>query len=131
MKQRGNIRTDISYTGSYDLAILKNPIADETGVKTFYEVNLEAATRTEEFNLVGGWSEISYLEHLAGRITGEDKARLSRLLLLLRSQATGPGTRCGVSSILTLNATRGSSPGRAYSFFRPPDANQSWIFWTA
>jgi hypothetical protein len=39
--------------------------ADETGVKVFYEVSLDAATRTEEFNIVGGWSESSYLEHLA------------------------------------------------------------------
>lgn len=51
--------------GSYALAILKNPLADETGVKVFYEVNLDAATRTEEFNIVGGWSESSYREHLA------------------------------------------------------------------
>ena len=50
--------------GSYALAILKNPLADETGVKVFYEVSLDAATRTEEFNIVGGWSESSYLEHL-------------------------------------------------------------------
>ena len=51
--------------GSYALAILKNPLADETGVKVVYEVNLDAATRTEEFNIVGGWSESSYLDHLA------------------------------------------------------------------
>jgi hypothetical protein len=50
---------------SYALAILKNPLADETGVKAVYEVNLDAATRTEEFSIVGGWSESSYLEHLA------------------------------------------------------------------
>jgi hypothetical protein len=53
--------------GSYSLAILQNPLADETGVKAFYEVNLDAATRRTEFNIVGGWSESSYLEHLAER----------------------------------------------------------------
>jgi hypothetical protein len=51
--------------GSYALAALKNPLADETGTKVFCEVNLDAATRTEEFAIVGGCSENSYLEHLA------------------------------------------------------------------
>jgi hypothetical protein len=50
--------------GSYELAVLKNPLADETGTSAFYEVNLDAATRTEEFNVVGGLSESSYLERL-------------------------------------------------------------------
>ena len=49
---------------TYELAVLKNPIADETGVHPFYKVNLEAATRTEEFSLAGGISEGSYLKHL-------------------------------------------------------------------
>jgi hypothetical protein len=48
---------------SYELAVLKNPIADETGVRPFYEVNLEAATRTEEFSLAGGITESSYRQH--------------------------------------------------------------------
>jgi hypothetical protein len=50
--------------GSYELAVLKNPIADETGVRPFYEVNLEAATRTEEFSLAGGITENSYRQHI-------------------------------------------------------------------
>ena len=50
--------------GSYELAVLKNPIADETGVRPFYEVNLDAATRTEEFSLAGGITENSYRQHI-------------------------------------------------------------------
>ena len=48
---------------SYELAVLKNPINDETGARAFYEINLETATRTEEFNLSGGISEANYREH--------------------------------------------------------------------
>jgi delta-aminolevulinic acid dehydratase/porphobilinogen synthase len=36
----------------------------ETGVRAFYEVNLEAATRTEEFSLAGGITESTYTQHL-------------------------------------------------------------------
>ncbi len=50
---------------SYELAVLKNPINDETGAHAFYEINLEAATRTEEFSLAGGITETSYRQHLA------------------------------------------------------------------
>ncbi|MCI0534980.1 MAG: DUF3883 domain-containing protein [Verrucomicrobiales bacterium] len=52
--------------GFYELAILKNPINDETGARAFYEINLEAATRTEEFSLAGGITESTYRQHLAG-----------------------------------------------------------------
>lgn len=48
--------------GSYELAVLKNPINDETGARAFYEINLEAATRTEEFSLAGGITESTYQE---------------------------------------------------------------------
>lgn len=44
--------------------MLRNPLADGTGVNVFYEVNLEAATRTEEFNLAGGLSESAFAEHI-------------------------------------------------------------------
>jgi hypothetical protein len=54
-------------TGSYELAVLKNPINDETGARAFYEINLEAATRTEEFSLAGGITEFSYRQNLANR----------------------------------------------------------------
>ena len=50
--------------GSYELAVLKNPINDETGARAFYEINLEAATRTEEFNLAGGITENTYRHNL-------------------------------------------------------------------
>ena len=50
--------------GSYELAVLKNPINDETGARAFYEINLEAATRTEEFSLAGGITESTYRQHL-------------------------------------------------------------------
>jgi hypothetical protein len=50
--------------GSYDLAVLKNPINDETGAHAFYEINLEAATRTEEFSLAGGITEATYRQQL-------------------------------------------------------------------
>jgi hypothetical protein len=61
--------------GGYDLAILKHPLVDETGVRYFCEVNLDAATRTEEFSITGGLPEDSYLEQLAGSspaATGSD-----------------------------------------------------------
>jgi len=50
--------------GSYELAVLKNPINDETGARAFYEINLEAATRTEEFSLAGGITESNYRQQL-------------------------------------------------------------------
>ena len=46
--------------GPYELTVLKKPINDETGVRPFYEVNLDTATRTEEFSLAGGITEYSY-----------------------------------------------------------------------
>jgi hypothetical protein len=58
--------------GYYEFATLKNPLADETGVNAFYEVNLEAATRTEAFNLMGGLSEDSYLKQFAAELSEPD-----------------------------------------------------------
>mgnify|MGYP001614123306 CR=1 FL=1 len=50
--------------GTHELAILRSPLNDETGVRAFYEINLDAAKRTHEFNLVGGITENSYLKEI-------------------------------------------------------------------
>lgn len=51
--------------GNYEIAILRNPIADATGAQAFYEINLGAATGTEEFHVAGGISEGSYQRQLS------------------------------------------------------------------
>jgi len=48
--------------GSYGLAILKDPLNDSKGRRRYYEVNLDAAARTEEFNLVGGLTKEAYMQ---------------------------------------------------------------------
>jgi hypothetical protein len=47
--------------GSYGVAILKDPLSDLTGRKRFYEVNLDAATRTEQFELSAGLTKDAYI----------------------------------------------------------------------
>ena len=47
--------------GSYGLAILKNPLHDARGIRQYYEVNLDAAAGTEEYDLTGGMTEAAYV----------------------------------------------------------------------
>ena len=46
--------------GTYELAILKDPLGDARGVRSVIEVNLEAAERTEEYRITGGLHESTY-----------------------------------------------------------------------
>jgi Domain of unknown function (DUF3883) len=52
---------------SYGLAILRNPLSDETGLATVYEVNLDAATRTEQFRIDGGLARRMYEDTIGRR----------------------------------------------------------------
>ena len=47
--------------GTYGLAILKNPLHDARGTRQYYEINLDAAVGTEEYDLTGGMTETAYM----------------------------------------------------------------------
>jgi hypothetical protein len=45
----------------YSLAILKNPLNDRKGRRRFYEINLDASTQTEQFDLSAGLTRYAYM----------------------------------------------------------------------
>ena len=55
--------------GGYGLAILNDPLNDRKGRRRYYEVNLDAADRTEEFNLVAGLTKEAYMQGSRATIT--------------------------------------------------------------
>ena len=48
------------HDGSYEMAILRDPLGDAKGVRPVIEVNLEAAENTEEYRITGGIHEDTY-----------------------------------------------------------------------
>ena len=51
--------------GTYEMAVLKDPLGDAKGVRSVIEINLEAAESTEQYHIVGGIHETNYQQQLA------------------------------------------------------------------
>ncbi len=55
------------HDGTYEMAILRDPLGDAKGIRSVIEINLELAEGTEEFRITGGIHEDSYQTKPASR----------------------------------------------------------------